>query len=105
MLVKNLTRRMLWSIPVPRGTCSTICPSFTASSLSHPGLSSWATTRQPAVLRLEKLCFTGLMGVVFAFPSPLCALPRQKPPERVPACKEGHHNVVHQDRMCLDGLR
>jgi hypothetical protein len=32
----------------------------------------------------------------------LCAPPRHKPPERVPACKEGHYDVVHQDRMCLD---
>jgi hypothetical protein len=36
MLVTNSTRRLLWSNPVPRGTCSTIYPSSTTSSLSHP---------------------------------------------------------------------
>jgi hypothetical protein len=46
----------------------TICPSSTSSSLSHPRLSSWATTRQPTVLRLVRLCSTCLTGVVFAFP-------------------------------------
>jgi hypothetical protein len=40
MLVTNSTRRQLWSIPVPRGTCSKICPSSKKSSLSHPRLSS-----------------------------------------------------------------
>jgi hypothetical protein len=55
MLVTNSTRRQFLSIPVPRGSCSTICPSSTNSSLSHPRLSSWATTRQPTVLRLESL--------------------------------------------------
>jgi hypothetical protein len=67
MLVTNSTRRQLWSIPVPRGTCSTIYPSSTKSSLSHPRLSSWATTRQPTVLRLVRLCSTCLTGVVSAF--------------------------------------
>jgi hypothetical protein len=67
MLVTNYSRRHLWSIPVPRGTYSTICPSSTDSSLSHPRLSSWATTRQPTVLRLVRLCTTCLTGVVFAF--------------------------------------
>jgi Zinc knuckle len=38
MLVTNSTRRQLWSIPVPCGTCSTIYPSSTNSSLSHPRL-------------------------------------------------------------------
>jgi gag-polypeptide of LTR copia-type len=52
MLVTNSTRRQLWLIPMPRGTCSTICPSSTNSSLSHPRLSNWATTRQPTVLIL-----------------------------------------------------
>jgi hypothetical protein len=33
MLITISTRRQLWSIPVPRGTCSTICPSSTNSSL------------------------------------------------------------------------
>jgi hypothetical protein len=68
MLVTYSIRRHLWSIPVPRGTCSTICPSSTNASLSHPRLSSWATTRQPTVLRLVKLCSTCLTGVVYAFP-------------------------------------
>jgi hypothetical protein len=67
MLATNSTRRQLWSIPVPRGTCSTIYPSSTNSSLSHPRLSSWATTRQPTVLRLVWLCSTCLTGVVSAF--------------------------------------
>jgi hypothetical protein len=66
-LVTSSTRRHLWSIQVPRGTCSTICPSSTNSSLSHPRLSSWATTRQPIVHRLVILCSTCLTGVVFAF--------------------------------------
>jgi Zinc knuckle len=66
MLVTYSTRRHMWSIPVPRGTCSTICPSSTSSSLSHPRLSSWATTRQPTVLRLVRLCSTCLTGVVSA---------------------------------------
>jgi hypothetical protein len=51
MLVTNFTLRQLWSIPVPRGTCSTIYPSSKNSSLSHPRLSSYATTRQPTVFR------------------------------------------------------
>jgi hypothetical protein len=67
MLVTNSTRRQLWSIPVPRGTCSTIYSSSTNSSLSHPRLSSWATTRQPTVLRLVRWCYMCLMGVVSAF--------------------------------------
>jgi hypothetical protein len=67
MLVTNFTRRQLWSVPVPRGTCSTIYPSSTNSSLSHPRLSSWATTRQPTVLRLVRLCSTCLTGFVSAF--------------------------------------
>jgi hypothetical protein len=36
MLITKSTRRQLWSIQVPRGTCSTICLSSTNSSLSHP---------------------------------------------------------------------
>jgi hypothetical protein len=68
MLVTNYTRRQLWSISVPRGTCSTICPSSTNSSLSHLRLSSWATTRQPTLLRLESLWSTFLTGVVSDFP-------------------------------------
>jgi hypothetical protein len=67
MLVTDSTRRQLWSIPVPRGTCFTICPSSINSSLSHSRLSSWATTRQPTVLRLVWLCSTCLTGVVSAF--------------------------------------
>jgi hypothetical protein len=67
MLVTNSTRRQVWSISVLRGTCSSICPSSTNSSLSHPRLSSWATTRHPTVLRLERLCSTCLTGVVSAF--------------------------------------
>jgi hypothetical protein len=67
MLVTNSIRRQFWSIPVPRGTCSTICASPENPSLSHPRLSSWATTRQPTVLRLERLCSTSLKGVVSAF--------------------------------------
>jgi hypothetical protein len=55
MLVTNSTRRQFWSISVPRGICSTIYPSSTNSSLSHPRLLSWATTRQPTVLRLVRL--------------------------------------------------
>jgi hypothetical protein len=55
VLVTNSTRRQLWSIPMPRGTYSTICPFITNSSLLHPRLTSWATTRQPTVLRLERL--------------------------------------------------
>jgi hypothetical protein len=102
MLVTNSTRRQLWSIPVPRDTCSTIYPSPTNSSLSYPRLSSWATTRQPTVLRLVGLCSTCMMGVVSAFLKSFMYPPRHQPPERVPACKEGHHDVVHQDWMCLD---
>jgi hypothetical protein len=68
MLITNSTRRQLWSIPVLRGTFSTICPSSTNSSLSLKRLSSWATTRQPTVLRLESLCATCLTGVVSALP-------------------------------------
>jgi hypothetical protein len=67
MLATNSTRRQLWSIPVPRGTCSTIYPFSTNSSLSHPRLSSWATTRQTTVHRLVWLCSTCLTGVVSAF--------------------------------------
>jgi hypothetical protein len=67
MLATKSTRRQLWSFPVPRGTCSTIYPSSTNSSLSHPRLSSWATTRQTTELRLVWLCFTCLTGVVSAF--------------------------------------
>jgi hypothetical protein len=102
LLVINSTRRQLWSIQVPRGTCSTICPSSTNSSLSHPRLSSWATTRQPTVLGLVSLCSTCLRGVVSAFLKPFMCPPRHQPPERVPSCKKVYHDVVHQDRMCLD---
>jgi hypothetical protein len=66
MLVTNSIRRQSWSIPVPCGACSTICPSSTNSSLSHKRLSSWSTTRQPTVLRLVRLCSTCLTGVVSA---------------------------------------
>jgi hypothetical protein len=103
MLVTNSTRRQLWSIPVPRSTCSTICPSSTNSSLSHPRLSSWATTRQPTVLRLMRLCSTcRATGVVSAFLKSFMCPASPSTSRAFPACKERHHDVVHQDRMCLD---
>jgi hypothetical protein len=67
VLVTNFTRRELWLISVPRGTCSTIYPSSKNSSLSHPRLSSWATFRRPTLLRLVWLCSTCLTGVISAF--------------------------------------
>jgi gag-polypeptide of LTR copia-type len=74
MLATNSTRRQLWSIPVPRDTFSTICPSSINSSLSHPRLSSWATTRQPTMLRLERLCSTCMTGDVSALPKSFMCL-------------------------------
>jgi hypothetical protein len=66
MLVTNFTFRQLWSIPVPRSACSTICPYSTNSSLLHPQFSSWATGRHSTVNILERLNFTCLTGVISA---------------------------------------
>jgi hypothetical protein len=79
MLATNSTRRRLWSIPVPRGTCSTIYPSSTNSSLSH--MSDGRRLRLSQVLYMPRLAINLLSvsqpakkGIMTSFTKTGCAL-------------------------------